>query len=92
LIRGLITLPILVAALAPGGLYRADGEVDPCRVLALEEARRGKEAMGGLPVESGLESWHRLGTSQMSTGRCVTKLTQSWANGSPMRSTEARVH
>lgn len=79
MIRGLITLPILLAALALGGLYKAYGEVDPCRVLALEEARRGKEAVGGLPVESGLESWHRLGTSQMSTGRCARKLIQSWS-------------
>ncbi len=78
MIRGLITLPLLLAAFVFGVVYHAYGEVDPCRVLALEEARRNKEAVGGLPVESGLESWHRLGTSQMSSGACVRRLLHSW--------------
>lgn len=78
MIRGLVTTPLLLAALGLGALYYAYGEVDPCRVLALEEARRGKASAGGLPVESGLESWHRLGNSQMSTGECVRGLADSW--------------
>ena len=53
-------------------------EAGPCRVLALEEARRGKASLGGLPVESGLERWHRVGTSQMSTGECIRGLADSW--------------
>lgn len=68
MIRGLITTPLLLAALGFGALYYAYGEVDPCRVLALEEARRGIAP----------ESWHRLGVSQMSTGECVRGLADSW--------------
>ena len=78
MIRGLISFPLFLAALALGALYYAYGEADPCRVLALEEARRGKASLGGLPVESGLERWHRVGTSQMSTGECIRGLADSW--------------
>jgi hypothetical protein len=53
-------------------------EAGPCRVLALEEARRGKDSLGGLPVKSGLESWHRLEHSQQSSGECVGELARSW--------------
>jgi hypothetical protein len=78
MIRGLITTPLLLAALGVGAIYYAYGEVDPCRVLALEEARRGKDSLGGLPMESGLESWHRLETSQQSSGECAGRLARSW--------------
>ena len=78
MIRGLITTPLLMAALVAGAIYYAYGEVDPCRVLALEEARLAKHSLGGLPVESGLESWHRLEHSQQSSGACVGDLARSW--------------
>ncbi len=78
MIRGLITTPLLLAALAVGAVYYAYGEVDPCRVLALEEARRAKDSLGGLPVESGLEGWHRLEHSQQSSGACASDLARSW--------------
>ena len=42
MIRRLITTPLLLAALAVGAVYYAYGEVDSCRVLALEEARRAR--------------------------------------------------
>ena len=40
--RTLILVPLLVIALAAGALYAAYGEVDPCRALAVERARRAE--------------------------------------------------
>lgn len=77
MIRTFIGKPLLLAALLLGGLYYAYGEVDPCRVLAVERARRAAAA-NELPVKQGLERWARLETSQMTTGACVSGLLDSW--------------
>ncbi len=76
MIRLLIGLPLLLIALVLGGLYTAYGEVDPCRALAVERARRVDVP---LPLaQSGVEAWSRLETSQMSTGDCARDLLDSW--------------
>ncbi len=77
MIRTFIGKPLLLAALLLGGLYYAYGEVDPCRVLAVERARRSA-ASSALPAGHGLERWARLETSQMTTGACVSGLLDSW--------------
>lgn len=59
------------------GLYFAYGEVDPCRALAVERARRA-ETSTGLPIRGPAERWTRLETSQLSTGECVGDLLSSW--------------
>jgi hypothetical protein len=77
MIRLLIGIPLLLIVLAAGGIYAAYGEVDPCRVLAVEKARRAETAnrlgFGGI-----MERWTRLETSQMTTGECTNGLLDSW--------------
>jgi len=78
MIRFLIGFPVLLVLLAAGALYESYGELDPCRVLAVERARRAEHAIG-LPVEGGVERWTRVATSQMSTGDCAGGLLHSWS-------------
>lgn len=54
-----------------GTLFLAYGQVDPCRALAVERARRS----AGGPAS---EHWTRVETSQLSTGACVGGLLDSW--------------
>lgn len=75
--RNLIVIPLVLAALALGMIYAAYGQVDPCRVLAVERARRA-EAGSGLPVAGAVEHWSRIETSQLSTGECTSQLLDSW--------------
>jgi hypothetical protein len=75
--RNLIVIPLVLIALALGVIYAAYGEVDPCRVLAVERARRA-EAKSGLPVAGVVEHWSRIETSQLSTGECTSQLLDSW--------------
>ncbi|MGD0141597.1 MAG: hypothetical protein ABSC92_00400 [Rhizomicrobium sp.] len=75
--RTLIGTPFLLVVLALGALYAAYGEVDPCRVLAVERARRA-ETQSGLPVGDAMERWSRIETSQLSTGECTSQLLDSW--------------
>jgi hypothetical protein len=75
--RTLIGIPVLLVVLALGALYAAYGEVDPCRVLAVERARRA-EAQSGLPIAGAMERWSRIETSQLSTGECTSQLLDSW--------------
>jgi hypothetical protein len=67
----ILTAIVLIVA----ALYIAYGEVEPCRVLAVEEARRSDNA--GL-VTGAIESLTRASTSQMSTSECVSRLLDSW--------------
>ncbi len=76
MIRFLIGLPVVLVLLALAGLYTAYGEVEPCRALAVEKARR---ADIHLPfAESGIEAFSRMQTSQMSTSECAGDLWDSW--------------
>lgn len=77
LLSFLIVLPFLLVGVAVVGLYAAYDEVDPCRALAVEQARR-TEAQTGLHIDSVVEPWMRLQTGQLSTGRCVRELVHSW--------------
>ncbi len=52
-------------------LFLAYGQADPCRALAVEQARR---STAGLIVEP----WTRAQTSQMTTASCVSGLLDSW--------------
>jgi hypothetical protein len=72
MIRTLLSLPVILIVLVLGGLYIGYGEVEPCRVLAIERARRAAIQVPGT------ESWMRLGTSQMSTPDCARGLLDSW--------------
>ena len=74
MIRALIWTPILLVVAILAGLYIGYGQVDPCRVLAVEQARRtlGSEASGLL------EPLTRLSTSQMSSTACARGLWRSW--------------
>jgi hypothetical protein len=77
LLRLLISAPIALIVLGFTGLYFAYGEVDPCRVLAVEKARRTAHTIG---FDGGglVETWTRLETSQMTTGECSSALLDSW--------------
>lgn len=76
MIRFLIGLPVVLVLLALAGLYTAYGEVEPCRALAVEKARRSDIH---LPfAESGIEAFSRMQTSQMSSSECARYLLDSW--------------
>lgn len=77
ILSGLIALPFLLLGVAVAGLYVAYGQVDPCRALAVEEARR-TEADTGIHLGGVVEPWMRIQTSQLSTGRCARELVRSW--------------
>lgn len=72
MIRLLISLPVLLILAALAGLYLGYGEVEPCRVLAVERARRAD-----IPLP-GVEAWTRMETSQMSSEDCARDLLESW--------------
>ena len=77
MLRILIVTPLLIVLLGVGTLYSAYGEIDPCRTLAVERARRANEAMG-MSLGHLTESITRLETSQMSSGTCAKDPIQSW--------------
>jgi hypothetical protein len=73
MIRALMITPLLLVTAAFAALYIAYGQVDPCRVLAVERARRTMGDASGV-----LEPWTRIETSQMSTAACSNGLLDSW--------------
>lgn len=77
LIRLIAGIPLAAIVLLFVGLYFAYGEVDPCRVLAVEQARRTEQRIG-FDTGNTLETWTRLETSQMSTGACTSAILDSW--------------
>jgi hypothetical protein len=77
MLRTLIVLPVLLVLAAAAALYAAYGEVDPCRVLAVERARRA-EAETGIHIGKMVEPWMRAETSQLSTGQCAREVLKSW--------------
>jgi hypothetical protein len=77
MMRILIAIPALVVLLAAGTMYLAYGQIDPCRALAVERARRAEASIGKVAAVT-LEPWTRLETSQLSTGQCTNDLLDSW--------------
>lgn len=77
MLRLLIGVPLLIVLLGLGALYYAYGEIDPCRTLAVERARRANETMG-VSLGHFTENITRLQTSQMSSGECAKDLVRSW--------------
>ena len=76
MIRFLVGTPLILIALVLARLYAAYGQVDPCRVLAVERARRTDIP---LPfAKAGVEAWTRMETSQMSSMECSRDLLDSW--------------
>jgi len=75
--RILVGGPLLAIVLIFSGLFLAYGEVDPCRVFAVEKARRTQDA-GAFDTSDVLERWTRMETSQMTTGECTSALLDSW--------------
>jgi hypothetical protein len=72
--RALIMTLLLVVVGGLAGLYLAYGSADPCRALAVEQARRATGSFA-----SGLvEPLTRLRTSQMSSTACARGLWRSW--------------
>jgi len=69
--RGLIMTFLFVVVGGLAAVYIAYGQIDPCRTLAIEQARRSH--LGGLA-----EPFTRLATSQMSSTACVRGLLRSW--------------
>jgi len=75
MIRLLIASPVALALVLLASLYMAYGQVDPCRALAVERARRAEGALG---PAAGVERWTRAETSQLSSGQCAGDLLDSW--------------
>jgi len=73
MVRALMITPALLVVAVFAALYIAYGQVDPCRALAVERARRTMGEMSGV-----MEPWTRIETSQMSTGACANGLLDSW--------------
>lgn len=72
MIRSLIVFLLFVFGAFFTGLYLAYDEIDPCRALAVEEARRS-------PVPTKMARlWTRIETSGMGRGACSKELVQSW--------------
>jgi len=73
----LLTSLILLALIGAAVLYYAYGAVEPCRVLAVERARRAVSHVA-LPVGDSVEHWSRVETDQLSTQQCASDLLDSW--------------
>ncbi len=68
----MIVFLLFVFGMFFAGIYLAYGSVDPCRALAVEEARRSV-------VPTAVASlWTRIQTSGMSRAACTKSLVKSW--------------
>ena len=72
--RGLIMTVLLLVVGGLAGIYIAYGQVDPCRALAVEQARRAS----GSVVSRMVEPLTRMRTSQMTSTACARGLLRSW--------------
>lgn len=78
MLRSLSFLIVFLAGLVLGPLYYVYGEIDPCRALAVEKARRAlaSDPMGGLFTGSDAE--FRRETATMTYAQCAGGLVESW--------------
>ena len=70
--RTLFALVVLLVVVFFAGLYYAYGQVDPCRALAVEQARHSLAPTGMA------EPLTRISTSQMSTAACTKEILGTW--------------
>jgi len=70
--RGLIVFLLFIFGIFFAGMYLAYHELDPCRALAVEQARRSPAPTGVAQV------WTRMDTSGMSRPACTRDLALSW--------------
>jgi|WetSurMetagenome_2_1015567.scaffolds.fasta_scaffold381733_3 hypothetical protein len=72
MIRNLAIFLLFLFGISYAGMMLAYGETDPCRALAVEEARR---SVAPTPVA---HFFSRIETRQMSRLQCSTDLATSW--------------
>jgi hypothetical protein len=72
MIRSLIVFLLFIFGMFFAGIYLAYGQIDPCRALAVEQARHSL-------VPSGIaELWTRIDNAGMSRPACTRDLLKSW--------------
>lgn len=72
MIRNAIVFLLFLFGTFFSGIYLAYDEIDPCRALAVEKARRA-------PVPTGLaQIWTDIATARMDRLTCSRDLLQSW--------------
>jgi hypothetical protein len=69
--KGLLGFLLTLVVLIVGGLYIGYGEVEPCKVLAVERERRAGAIENAVDTLTG-------STEGMSTTECVSGLLDSW--------------
>lgn len=72
MIRNLIVFFLFLFGAFFTGLYVAYGQIDPCRALAVEEARRSAMPTGIA------ELWARISNGGMTRPACTKALFDSW--------------
>ena len=70
--RNLIVFLLFLFAMFFAGLYLAYNEIDPCRALAVEQARRSAMPTGVAAI------WTRIQTRGMTRPECTRDLFKSW--------------
>jgi hypothetical protein len=70
--KGIFGFLLTLVVLTVGGLFLAYGEVEPCKVLAVERERRAST------VEGVVETITGSSTEGMSSTECVSGLLDSW--------------
>jgi hypothetical protein len=73
MIKGIFGFLLTLIVLVVGGLYLAYGQVEPCKVLAVEKERRAASGIAGVVEELTTPS-----TDGMSTTECISGLLDSW--------------
>ncbi len=72
MIRSLILFLLFLFGMFFAGIYLAYDSIDPCRALAVEEARRSM-----MPTAVA-QLWTRIETSRMDRLSCTKSLLESW--------------
>jgi hypothetical protein len=73
--KGIFGFLLTLVVLTVGGLYLGYGEVEPCKVLAVERERRAADA--GV-IEGTVDRLTAGSTEGMSATECVSGLLDSW--------------
>ena len=78
--RTLAFLIVLAQVVLLGPLFVIYGQIDPCRALAAETARRqGSPGVVGGLINGDPEIAARRDAAELSTGECFARIYQSWA-------------